>query len=80
MQERGVTVCAVTGMATPFCVLVTALDAICHDFRCVIVSDCSTAVSETIHKQTLDLYRKTAIYPLLKVRTASELLSELESD
>jgi len=77
LREREVTICAVTGIATPFCVLTTALDAICHDFRCVIVSDCSAAVSEKVHNGTLDVYRKSALFPLLKVSMASELLSDL---
>ncbi|MBW2001322.1 MAG: cysteine hydrolase [Deltaproteobacteria bacterium] len=80
LRERDVTLCAVTGIATPFCVLTTALDAICYDFRSVIVSDCSAAASEEIHKETLHVYTKTALYPLLKVSTSSELLSDLGVD
>jgi len=77
LREREVTICAVTGISTPVCVLTTALDAICHNFRGVIVSDCSAAPSEKIHKDTLSLYRRTALYPLLKVSTSSELLCDL---
>ena len=80
LKERHVTLCAVAGLATPFCVLTTALDAICYDFKSVIVSDCSAALSERIHNDTLDLYRKTVLYPLLRVSTSSELLSDLEAD
>ena len=69
-----------TGIATPICVLTTALDAIWDNCRSVIVSDCSAAVSEKVHEETLNLYRKTALYPLLKVSTSSELLSELGAD
>ena len=77
LRERDVTICAVTGISTPVCVLTTALDAICYSFRSVIVSDCSAAPSEKIHKDTLNLYRRTALYPLLKVSSSSELLSDL---
>jgi nicotinamidase/pyrazinamidase len=77
LRERNVTLCAVAGITTPVCVLTTALDAICYDFRSVIVSDCSAAASKEIHKETLHLYTKTALYPLLKVSTSSELLSDL---
>ena len=80
LKEREVTLCAVTGIATPVCVLTTALDCICYNFRSVIVSDCSAAASEKIHKDTLNLYRRTALYPLLKVSTSSELLSDLGVD
>jgi nicotinamidase/pyrazinamidase len=80
LRKRNVTLCAVAGIATPFCVLTTALDAICYDFMSVIISDCSAAASEKIHKETLHLYAKTALYPLLKISTSSELLFDLESD
>ena len=40
---------AVTGLATHFCVLTTALDALCHDFRAVILEDCSAAPTTEMH-------------------------------
>jgi nicotinamidase/pyrazinamidase len=78
LRQRNVTLCAVTGITTAVCVLTTALDAICYDFRCVIVSDCTAAASLKVHNDVLNLYRKTALFPLLRVCTASELLSDLE--
>ena len=80
LRERNVTLCAVAGVATPFCVLTTAIDAICHDFKSVIVSDCSAALSERIHHNTLDLYRQTVLYPLFRISSSSELLSDLQAD
>jgi nicotinamidase/pyrazinamidase len=80
LRERKVTLCAVAGVATPFCVLTTAIDAICHDFKSVIVADCSAAVSERVHNDTLDLYRQTVLYPLFRISSSSELLSDLEAD
>ena len=80
LREREVTLCAVAGLTTPFCVLTTALDAICQDFKSVIVADCSAALSERIHNDTLDLYRQTVLYPLLRVSSSSELLSDLKAD
>jgi nicotinamidase/pyrazinamidase len=77
LRERDVALCAVTGIATPVCVLTTALDAICHDFRCVIVSDCTAATSREVHEDTLNIYRNTALFPLLKVCSAAELRAEL---
>ncbi len=49
MKERGVTLCAVAGITTNFCVLTTALDALCCDFKAVILEDCTMASSEKIH-------------------------------
>jgi nicotinamidase/pyrazinamidase len=80
LREREVTLCAVAGVATPFCVLTTAMDAVCHDFKSVIVADCSAALSEKVHNDTLDLYRQTVLFPLFKVSSSSELLSDLKAD
>jgi len=77
LQERKVTLCVVTGIATPVCVLTTALDAICHDFRCVIVSDSTAAASMKVHLDTLNVYRKSALFPLLRVCTGSALRADL---
>ena len=71
------TLCAVAGIATEYCVLTTVMDAVCHDFKAVFVEDCSASYSESIHKQTLDLYRRNPLYPLMRVITSSELVTEL---
>jgi len=77
LRERGVTLCAVAGIATHFCVLTTAMDALCHDFKAIILEDCTTATSKDIHEQTLGLYRRNPLYPLLRVMPSSELMAEL---
>jgi nicotinamidase-related amidase len=77
LRERGVTLCAVAGIATPFCVLTTVLDAICHDFKAVLLEDCCMAGSRKIHDQTLETYRRNLLYPLLRVLPSNELLGEL---
>lgn len=77
LHERGVTSCAVGGIATHFCVLTTAMDAICHDFKAVLLADGSAAPTEAIHEQTLNSYRRNPLYPLLRVMTTVELENEL---
>lgn len=77
LKDRGVALCAVAGITTNFCVLTTALDALCCDFKAVILEDCTMASSEKIHQQTLETYRKSVLFPLLRVMTSQELLSEL---
>jgi len=77
LREREVTLCAVAGIATEYCVLTTVMDAVCHDFKAVFLEDCSTSYSENIHQQTLDLYRRNPLYPLLRVVSSSELVAEL---
>ena len=77
LRQRGVTLCAVGGISTHFCVLTTVMDAICHGFKAVLLEDCSAASSQKIHEQTLSCYRRNPLYPLLKVAASSELLEEL---
>jgi nicotinamidase/pyrazinamidase len=77
LHERGVTLCAVGGISTHFCVLTTVMDAICHDFKVVLLEDCSAAYSREVHEQTLNCYRRNPLYPLLAVATSHELEKEL---
>jgi nicotinamidase/pyrazinamidase len=77
LQERGVSLCAVGGISTHFCVLTTVLDAICHDFKSVLLEDCSAASSKQLHEQTLDNYRRNPLYPLLRVAKSTKLIGEL---
>lgn len=79
LRERGITLCAVAGIATNFCVLTTVMDAICHDFKAVILEDCTAATYEKNHEQILDNYRRNALYPLLRVATSAELLNDLRN-
>jgi len=77
LREKGVTLCAVGGIATHFCVLTTVMDAICHDFKVVLLEDCSAAYSSEVHERTLDSYRRNPLYPLLRVAASMELEKEL---
>jgi nicotinamidase-related amidase len=77
LRERGVTLCAVGGIATHFCVLTTVMDAICNDFKAVLLADGSAAPTESIHEQTLAAYRRNPLYPLLRVMRTEELAEEL---
>ena len=80
LHELGVTLCAVAGIATHFCVLTTAMDALCHDFKAVILEDCSVSYSMDVHQQTLDLYRRNPLYPLFRIMTADQLLLDLKTE
>lgn len=78
LLEKGVTVCAVAGIATPYCVLTTVLDAVNHDFKAVLLEDCATAATPDAHQRTIETYRRNAIYPLLRVLTSDTLITELK--
>ena len=77
LKAREVTLCAVAGITTNFCVLTTAMDALCCDFKAVILEDCTTAATESIHRQTLDTYRKNILYPLFRIMTSEQFLAEI---
>ena len=77
LRKREITLCAVAGIATNFCVLTTVMDAICHDFKVALLEDCSAALDKNIHQQILAVYRRNPLYPLLRVMTSSELVADL---
>jgi len=77
LERREVTLCAVAGIATHFCVLTTVMDALCHDFKAVLLEDCTATYSKSMHQQTLDLYGRNPLYPLLRVVSSEALISEL---
>lgn len=77
LREREVTLCAVAGVSTHFCILTTVMDALCHDFKVIWLEDCTAAPSKDIHEATLGLYRRNPLYPLLRVASSSELVEEL---
>jgi len=79
LRKRKVTLCAVAGIATNFCVLTTVMDAFCHDFKAVILENCTAAFTQSLHEQTLGLYRRNPLYPLLKISTSTDLLKELNA-
>ena len=77
LKQRGVTLCAVGGVATNFCVLATVLDALCHDFKAVLLEDCSATWSGELHDQILNNYRRNPLDPLLRVLDSRGLAESL---
>jgi len=80
LREREITLCAVAGIATHVCVLSTVLDAICYDFKVVLLEDCTASYSESIHAGILDIYRRNPLYPLFRIITSDELTSDLTAN
>ena len=80
LHERKVTLCAVGGIAAHFCVLTSVMDALCHDFKAVMLEDCSAAYPAKVHEQTMNAYRRNPLYPLLRVLKSNELLGMLIDD
>ncbi len=66
---------AVCGITSLFCVLATALDSLCHDFKTIIVEDASCAHKDEVHQALMDFYRRNPLYPLFRVLPASDVAS-----
>lgn len=76
LRFREIELVGVTGISTPYCILLTALDAVANGFRSAIIEDCCAAHKEEIHLATLNIYRKNTIYPLFRIMKADEFLEE----
>jgi nicotinamidase/pyrazinamidase len=76
LHDREVTLCAVAGIATNFCVLTTVMDALSHDFKAVLLEDCSAAFTSELHERTLDNYRRNPLHPLFRIMKSTELVTE----
>jgi nicotinamidase/pyrazinamidase len=70
---------AVGGIATNVCVFMTAMDALCHDFKSILLEDCCAAHKREVHETTIENHRKFALYPLFRIMTSEEFLREVET-
>lgn len=80
LRRRGVTICAVAGIATQFCVLATAIDALCNDFKVVMLEDCTAAGSQEIQNSIVSIYQKNPLYPLFRIASSGMLVHELNQE
>ena len=69
---------AIAGINSHWCVLSTAFDALSNDFCAYIISDCCATYRADVHKTTMDIYRKSPLYPLFQVMTRAEFLNTLD--
>lgn len=76
LNDRKVTLCAVAGIATHFCVLTTVMDALSHDFKAVLLEDCSVAFPEQTHRSCVDIYRNNPLFPLLRVLNSAAFTAD----
>lgn len=67
------------GITTGVCVLATALDALSHDFEAIITEDCCASVTGEEHRAVVEIYRKSALFPHLRVIPSNEIWEELQA-
>jgi nicotinamidase/pyrazinamidase len=69
---------AVGGISTNVCVLMTVMDALCHDFKSILLEDCCAAHKREVHETTIENNRNFALYPLFRIMTSEEFLKKIE--
>jgi ureidoacrylate peracid hydrolase len=74
LRERGIDTLLIAGTKTNVCVECTARDAMMLDYKVVLISDCTAALSDDEHRATLE----NVIQQFGDVLTASEALALLE--
>lgn len=80
LRTMGVDTVLVGGVNTHFCVLASAFDAVCNDFYTIILEDLSAAYKKSIHENTINAYRNSAIYSILRVETSTWFLEEFTAE
>ena len=79
LRALGIDTIVVTGITVEVCVLMTAMEGLCHDFSVILIEDCTASKSKEMRDSCLNLYRDFALYPLLKVVTLRAFLDEMSS-
>ncbi len=72
LRLYGVEGVAIAGINSHWCVLSTAFDALANDLCAYIISDCCASFRADVHETTMNLYRKTPLYPLFQIMTLAE--------
>lgn len=75
LRGWGVDTLAIAGVATHVCVLMTAMDGICHDFRVVVLKDCCASYRAEIHESTVRIYERSPLEPLFRFLTLGDFLT-----
>ncbi|MBM4340175.1 MAG: cysteine hydrolase [Deltaproteobacteria bacterium] len=77
LRTLGVDTMIVTGITTEVCVLMTAMDGLCHDFSVILLEDCCASRSKEIHRECINLYQDFSLYPLFRIMTLEAFLKDV---
>jgi len=78
LRRLGVDTVLVTGISTMWCVLLTAADAVANDFFAVILEDLTACHKKEVKNLVVDLYKKTALFPILKIVPSEVFIKEYD--
>jgi len=77
LRLLGVDTVVITGINTHVCVYATAMDSVCHDFKAIVLEDCSASRNRETHHGSIEVLRQCGLSPLLRVMSSDEFLKEL---
>ena len=66
----------VTGISSPGCVYLTAMDGFSYDFNVIILEDCAAAHRPELHESFLSLLRMMPLDPMVRLMKLDELLTQ----
>jgi nicotinamidase-related amidase len=79
LNDWAVDTLVVAGVATHFCVLMTAMDGICHDFCVIVLEDCCASYPVDTHRWSIQIYKRSPLEPLLRFMSLEDCLSLWEA-
>jgi nicotinamidase/pyrazinamidase len=68
----------VTGIATPGCVYMTAMDGFAYDFKAVILEDCCATHRAEIHEAFISVMKMMPLEPLVRIMKLDAFLTDLD--
>jgi nicotinamidase-related amidase len=68
-----------TGIATPGCVYMTAMDGFAYDFNVVIVEDCCAAHKPEIHEAFIKAINMMPLEPMIRIMKLDAFLTDLNN-
>lgn len=79
LRAQGVDTLVVVGVTTHVCVLMTAMDGICHDFRVIVLEDCCASYPAERHASTVKIYDRSPLDPLFRFMRLEDFWPLLEA-
>ncbi|MFC2022537.1 cysteine hydrolase family protein [Chloroflexota bacterium] len=75
LKNIGIDTLVICGVATEVCILSTAYDGVCNNFKVIVLEDCCASRRRGMHEKVLSILRASPLYPLLRVRTLADFLA-----
>ncbi|MFC1949903.1 cysteine hydrolase family protein [Chloroflexota bacterium] len=77
LRKMGIDTVIVCGVSTEICVLSTAYDGVCSNFKVIVLDDCCASRSRSTYVQIIEILKSSPLYPLLRVMTLADFLQTI---